>query len=98
MTDQHDHPEHPHRLTEELHKRLHDIPQQLKEIPDHIEQRPPNKPSFLTVVLLAGVVLIIIFIVALIVLHVGHGRIEHPFRGQPASQLIPPTASSTTPA
>ncbi|HEX5284527.1 MAG TPA: hypothetical protein VFW30_10435 [Bryocella sp.] len=80
-------------MTEELHKHLHDIPQRLKEIPSHIEQQPPNKPSFLTVVILSSVVIIIAFIIALIVLHVAHGRIDNPFRAHPASQLVLPAAS-----
>jgi hypothetical protein len=98
MTDQHDHAEHPHRLKEDLHKHLQEIPQKLKEIPYHLEQQPPNKPSFLTVVLLAGAAIILIFIVALIVLRFGHRRMESPFRSHPSSQLLPlpPTTSPAT--
>ncbi|HZQ42399.1 MAG TPA: hypothetical protein VFA99_04070 [Acidobacteriaceae bacterium] len=95
MSDQHDHAAHPHRLAEELHQHLKEIPQHLKEIPYQLEQQPPNKPSFLTVVILSGVAIIILFIIAIIVLHLAHGRLEHPFRGHPSSQLILPAASST---
>ncbi|HEV2578254.1 MAG TPA: hypothetical protein VGU25_13685 [Acidobacteriaceae bacterium] len=94
MTDQHD-TAHPHHLKEELHKQLHEIPQKLKEIPSHLEQQPPNKPSFLTVVVLSGVAVIILFILALIALHVFHGRLESPFRAHPSSQLVLPSATSS---
>lgn len=91
MADQHDHPDHtPHGLKEELHKHLQEIPQHLKEIPYNLEQQPPNKPSFLTVVILSGFAIIVIFILAIIVLRFGHGRVEHPFRGHPTSQLTLP--------
>lgn len=61
-----------------------------------LEQQPPNKPSFLTVVLIAAGAILVIFIIVLIALHLGHGRIEHPLRDHPShptSQLIRPSVS-----
>jgi hypothetical protein len=55
-----------------------------------LEQRPPNQPSFLTVVLIAAAAVIVIFIIAIFVLRFGHGRMEHPFRGHPSSRLTLP--------
>lgn len=63
----------------------------------HIEQEPPNKPSFLFVVLLSAGVFIVLLILGLVVLHLGNGKFgAHAFRRHPTSQLILPTPTPPT--
>ena len=81
MTDQHPGPE---RLSD----RLKELPEDLKKI--QLEQRPPNQPSFLTVVLVSAAVLIVIFIVAIVVLHLDRGKLFRHSPKHPTSQLILP--------
>jgi hypothetical protein len=58
-----------------------------------LEQQPPNRPNFLMVVLIAGATIIVIFIIAIFVLHVDGGRLTgQRFRRHPTSQLMLPSA------
>ena len=80
---------------ENLPDHLKDLSAELKQQFTHIEQQPPNKPSFLLVVLLSGVALIVIFILAVILLHLGGNRFgTHTFRKHPTSQLLLPLTSA----
>jgi len=80
---------------EKLPDHLKELSAELKEQFTHIEQEPPNKPSFLLVVLLSGVAIIIIFILAIVILHLGGNRFgSHPFRKHPTAQLVLPSAAS----
>ena len=56
-----------------------------------IEQHPPNKPSFLKVVLLSGAAIIVIFVIAYFVLEWSNSGIvpKHHYKS-PTSQLIEP--------
>jgi hypothetical protein len=86
------------------HQHAGHLPQQLKELAKdlepqftHLEQHPPNKPSFLLVVLLSGVAIIFIFIMAWIVLRwEGGGMVKHIYRKSPTSQLILPSTPTPT--
>lgn len=84
MTDRPNQPKH-------LSDRLKALPDQLENL--QLEQVRPNKPSFLLVVLLSGVALIILFIVAIFVLHLDGGKLFNHHRQHPTSQLILPSAS-----
>ena len=69
-----------------------EVPEFVEQQFGHIEQEPPNKPSFLFVVLLSAAVFIILLILAIVVLHLGNGKFgAHSFRRHPTSQLILPT-------
>jgi hypothetical protein len=58
-----------------------------------LEQQPPNKPNFLAVVLIFGAALIVLFLVALLVLHVDPRALMHgSFRRVPTSHLVLPEA------
>ncbi len=83
--EQQHHPEH-------LSERLKEVPEFIKEQFGTMEQQPPNRPSFLFVVLLSGLAIIVIFIVAIFVLHLGGaGLTKHSFRKQPTSQVVMPS-------
>jgi hypothetical protein len=82
MTDRPGQPKH-------LADRLKGLPHQLENL--QLEQVRPNKPSFLLVVILAGVALIILFIVAIFVLHLDAGKLFNHHRTHPASQLVLPS-------
>ncbi|HTV08301.1 MAG TPA: hypothetical protein VMD97_04570 [Candidatus Aquilonibacter sp.] len=71
-----------------------ELPEFLEQQFGHFEQHPPHKPSFLTVVLIACAVMLLIFIVALIVLHLRGSDLGHFFRRQPTSQLFLPAPFS----
>jgi hypothetical protein len=60
-----------------------------------LEQQPPNRPNFLMVVLCAGAAIIVIFIIAIFVLHLDGGRLTRQhYRKHPTSQLVlPPPAA-----
>jgi hypothetical protein len=62
-----------------------------------IEQTSPNKPNFLGVVLLAGAVILVIFVLAyfFVDLEGGHLTFRH-HRAHPTSQLILPAPSTTS--
>ena len=77
---------------EHLSQRLkEELPKELEQQFTHLEQLPPNKPSFLLVVILFAVSLIVIFLLALLVLHLAGSRFgRHTFRKNPTSQLILP--------
>jgi hypothetical protein len=93
MKDEEQHPEHlSDRLKEE-------VPKFMKEQFGHIEQQPPNKPSFLFVVLLSGLTLIIIFIIAWTILRWGGGArfLNRSHRKAPTSQLIMPAVARPAP-
>jgi hypothetical protein len=66
----------------------------------HLEQQPPNKPSFLLVVLLSGAAIIFIFIVAWAILRWGGGAhfLNRAQRKVPTSQLILPAPPAIAPA
>jgi len=56
-----------------------------------LEQQPPNRPNFLKIVLLSGAAIIVIFIIAIFVLHMDGGRLTHErYRKQPTSRLVLP--------
>jgi len=57
-----------------------------------LEQLPPNKPSFLLVVLLFAATIIIVFIIAIFFLHLDRGRLFHHSTKHSTSQLILPAA------
>lgn len=40
-----------------------------------IEQRPPNRPNFLLVVLLFGAAILVVFVLAYVVLHFGNKHV-----------------------
>ena len=80
MPGQNDHPE---RLSERLKEDLEHL---------QIEQRPPNQPSFLTVVLLFAAAFIVILILAIFFLHLDKGKLFRRGRSHPTSQLVFPTA------
>lgn len=83
---------HAEQLPDHLKELSHDLKQQFT----HLEQEPPNKPSFLLVVLLSGVAIIIVFILAIILLHLGGNRFgAHSFRKHPTSQLILPSGPAS---
>jgi hypothetical protein len=68
-----------------------EVPRFVEQQFGHIEQVRPKKPSFLFVVLLAGGVLIVLFILAIIVLYLGGSNLRgHSFRKHPTSQLVLP--------
>ena len=86
MKDQDHHPEH-------LPDHLKDLSEDLKQQFTHLEQEPPNKPSFLLVVLLSGVALIVLFILAIILVHLRGNRFgAHSFRAHPTSELVLPNS------
>ena len=59
-----------------------------------LEQEPPNKPNFLGILLLAAGAIIVIFIIAIFVLHLDGGRRTHErFRKHPTSELVLPKAT-----
>jgi amino acid transporter len=62
-----------------------------------IEQRPPNQPNFLLVVLLSAAVLIGIFILAYLFVHFDgrHLGFRH-HRANPTSQLVLPAPATTS--
>jgi hypothetical protein len=78
------------RQPEHLSDRLKGLPSELENL--QLEQLPPNKPSFLLVVILAGVALIIVFIVAIFVLHLDGGRLFNHHQKHATSQLVLPSA------
>jgi hypothetical protein len=81
---------------ENLPDHLKELSAELKQQFTHIEQEPPNKPSFLLVVLLSGVAIIIIFILAIVILHLDGNRFgRHSFRKHPTSQLVLPSAPAS---
>ena len=81
----------PHHLQELSHRLKEGIPK-LEQQFTHLEQEPPNKPNFLLVVILFGAALIVIFLLALLVLHLAGGRFgRHTFRKNPTSQLVLPS-------
>jgi hypothetical protein len=89
MSDEQQHSEH-------LSDRLKEVPGFIKEQFGTVEQEPPNRPSFLFVVLLAGAVVIAIFIVALLILHSGGaGLTRHSLRKHPTSQMVMPASSAS---
>jgi hypothetical protein len=89
MSEEHQHPEH-------LSDRLKEVPGFIKEQFGTIEQEPPNKPSFLLIVALFGATIIVIFIIAIFILHLGGaGLTKHSVRHHPTSRLVMPTAPST---
>jgi len=56
-----------------------------------LEQQPPNKPSFLLVVLLSGAAIIVIFLIAYFVLDLGNtGIVPKRKPNHPTSQLVLP--------
>ena len=58
-----------------------------------LEQQPPNKPNFLLVVLISGAAILVLFVIALFVLHVDRRALMHgSFRRVPTSQLVLPGA------
>lgn len=59
-----------------------------------LEQLPPNQPSFLTVVLLFAAALIVLFILAIFVLHLDRGKLFRRHQQHPTSQLILPPQPS----
>jgi hypothetical protein len=61
-----------------------------------IEQRPPNQPNFLLVVILFGVALIVIFILAILFVSFDgkHLTFRH-HRAHPTSQLVLPKTTHT---
>jgi|HubBroStandDraft_5_1064220.scaffolds.fasta_scaffold199020_2 hypothetical protein len=75
--------------SERLSDRLKKLPEELEHI--QVEQLPPNQPSFLTVVLLFAAALIVIFILAIFVLHLDRGRLFGRHTQHPTSQLILPS-------
>lgn len=79
----------PPRQPEHLSDRLKGLPNELKNL--QLEQSPPNSPSFLLVVILSGVALIIIFILAIFVLHLDGGKLFNRHRQHPTSQLVLPS-------
>lgn len=80
-----------HHLEEISTRVKEELPEFLEKQFGHIEQRPPNRPSFLLVVLLSAGVIIIIAILAVLILHLGGANTTaHPFRKHPTSQLIQP--------
>ena len=90
-------PDHqPDRQPEHLSDRLKGLPHELETL--QLEQLPPNKPSFLLVVILFAAALIIIFIVAIFVLHLDRGRLFSHHPKHPTSRLILPSAPASPPA
>lgn len=81
-----DQSEHPERLSERLKEDLEHL---------QIEQRPPNQPSFLTVVILFAAALIVIFILAIFFLHLDKGKLFRRGRSHPTSQLVLPHSPSS---
>ena len=79
--------------------RLKELSKELEQQFTHIEQQPPNKPSFLLVVLLSGAAIIFIFIVAWAILRWGGGArfLNKSDRKVPTSQLILPARPATAP-
>ena len=73
--------------------RIKELSKELEQQFTHIEQQPPNQPNFLMVVLLFAAALIVIFIVAIFVLHLDRGRLFGHHRQHPTSQLILPAAT-----
>jgi hypothetical protein len=79
-----------------LSDRARELSKELEQQFTHLEQQPPNKPNFLLVVLIAGATVIVIFIVAILVLHLDGSRFgRHSFRKQPTSQLVLPDSVPT---
>jgi hypothetical protein len=86
MREEQQHPEH-------LSERLKQVPEFVKEQFGTVEQQPPNKPSFLFVVLLSGAAIIVIFIIAIFVLHLDGGRLTRErSHKHPTSQLVLPVS------
>ena len=87
---------HAHRLADRLKEETPDF---IEKQFGHIEQQPPNKPSFLLVVLLSGAALIVIFIVAWTILRWGGGArfLNKSHRNVPTSQLIVPAIARPLP-
>lgn len=91
MSDEHQH------SGEHLSERLKEVPGFLKKQFGTVEQEPPNKPSFLLIVLLFGATIIAVFIVAIIILHSGGaGLTRHSFRKDPTSRLVMPAPVSAS--
>ena len=88
MEDPHHHPEHPEHLSD----RLKHLPEELKHI--QLEQLPPNQPSFLTVVLLFAGALIVIFILAMIFLHLDRNKLFQRHPQHPTSRLVLPSSAA----
>ncbi len=67
-----------------------------------IEQRPPNQPNFLLVVILFGAALVVIFILAIFFVHFDGRHLTFGRRhAHPTSQLVlpaPVTRRSSTPS
>jgi hypothetical protein len=72
--------------------RAKELSKELKQQFTHLEQEPPNRPSFLIVVLLSAVTLIIIFIIAWTILRWAGGArfLNRSHRKVPTAQLIMP--------
>jgi hypothetical protein len=45
-----------------------------------LEQKPPNRPNFMLVVILSGVAMLMIFALALVFVHVENGRLHFGLR------------------
>lgn len=62
-----------------------------------LEQKPPNRPNFMLVVILSGIAMLMIFALALVFVHVENGRLHFGLRKswQTTSLVQPGTASPT---
>lgn len=91
MSDEHQH------SGEHLSDRLKEVPGFLKEQFGTFEQEPPHKPSFLLITLLFGATIIAIFVIAIIILHLGGaGLTKHSFhKHHPTSRLMMPAPSES---
>ena len=81
---------------EELSSRIkEEAPKFIEEQFGHIEQQRPHKPSFLLVVMLFAATIIIVFILAIVFLHLGGNKLgSHSVRKSPTSQLVRPKSTS----
>jgi hypothetical protein len=59
-----------------------------------IEQRPPHRPNFLLVVVLSAVGILVVFAIALLMLHVGpHRLLPGKHTEHPTTRLVLPGAA-----
>ena len=62
-----------------------------------IEQRPPEQPNFLLIVILFCVTIVVIFILAITFIHMHGGHLGFPHHhAHPTSQLILPAPANSS--
>ncbi|MGA7159079.1 MAG: hypothetical protein WBY53_19695 [Acidobacteriaceae bacterium] len=62
-----------------------------------IEQRPPEQPNFLMIVILFCVTIVVIFVLAILFIHVHRKHLGFPdHHAHPTSQLVLPAPTGTS--